>query len=251
MHLAKEDRLFDFDQLDADDVWHSGSSLIAESRDWSVDENPLNSSAFVQDVDLNAYSTLRIRELPLADGVLASTGCQLWPAGIALARLLLKEPALVEGKSVIELGAGCGFAGIVAARLAERVLITDAERETVLNLRHNLLLNSHYWLNGRPSGRPPVDVCAETLLWEDVVRNGWPPCHRFDVLIGSDIIYGNWGPMVAKVAQRVLYPSGSMIMISALDRGGLPEFESAMTSAGYKVEQTSFLDSGADRKSVV
>jgi predicted nicotinamide N-methyase len=154
----------------------------------------------------------------------------------------LRRPSLVAGKSVIELGAGCGFASIVAARLAESILVTDRDAETVLNLRHNLVKNASYWLQDRPSRREPLDVGAERLDWDVVVSKGWPPLRRVDAVIGSDIIYGNWGATVAKVAERLLYPSGTMVMISAEDRGGLPDFEQAMVKAGFSVDQSYFYD---------
>ena len=40
----------------------------------------------------------------------------------ALARTLVAAPHLLQGRSVLELGAGCGLAGLLAARLgASRV----------------------------------------------------------------------------------------------------------------------------------
>src|SRR5688500_15703494 len=39
-----------------------------------------------------------------------------WPGGVALARHLLDHPGLVAGRSVMDLGAGSGIAGIAAAR---------------------------------------------------------------------------------------------------------------------------------------
>lgn len=248
----KHQRLFfNFDQLETADLFDENASswsLMPESCSYPVpdDDEAIKGSLFVQDVVLQDCSTIRIQELPLADGVHASTGCQLWPASIALAHLLLSRPSLIMGKSVIELGAGCGFAGIVAARLAERAVVTDADTETVKNLRHNVLMNADYWLKDRPSKRPPIDVSAERLAWEDVVRNGWPPERRADVVIGSDIIYGNWGQTVVKVAEHLLYPSGTMIMLSAEDRGGLPEFERSMVSAGFEVELSHWYD--ADKR---
>ena len=45
---------------------------------------------------------VRIRELPMADGVHASTGCQLWSSSIVLARHLMARPELVKEKKVLE-----------------------------------------------------------------------------------------------------------------------------------------------------
>ena len=51
-----------------------------------------------------------------------------WPAGIALARVILDEPALVAGKSVIDVGAGGGISCLAAARAgARRVVACDVD----------------------------------------------------------------------------------------------------------------------------
>jgi predicted nicotinamide N-methyase len=51
---------------------------------------------------------------------------QVWRGSLLLADLLLGRPQLVAARTVAELGAGCGLAGIAAARAgARRVLATD------------------------------------------------------------------------------------------------------------------------------
>jgi hypothetical protein len=50
----------------------------------------------------------------------------VWDAGIALSHILCAHPELVQGKRVIELGAGAGLVGCVAARVgARQVILTD------------------------------------------------------------------------------------------------------------------------------
>lgn len=218
----------------------SGSTFDCNHLD---SEALCGSSAFDSEYSLSSDDTIRIRELPLADGVHASTGCQLWPASRALGHFLHRESSLIAGKSVIELGAGCGFAGIVAAKYASRCIITDADQETVFNLRYNLLANRNFWLSGRSKESLP-EVVSETLLWEEVAKTGWPPARRADVVIGSDIIYGNWGALVTKVVQNIMVPSGTVIMISATDRGGLIEFKTSMEGAGFDVDLSDFVFDG-------
>ena len=53
-------------------------------------------------------------------------GTFLWPSGELLAWYLWMNPDVVRGQVVIELGAGVGLPGLLAARLgAKRVSITD------------------------------------------------------------------------------------------------------------------------------
>lgn len=51
-----------------------------------------------------------------------------WPAGIALARVLLDRPELVRGRHVLDIGAGGGVASLAAARAgAARVVANDLD----------------------------------------------------------------------------------------------------------------------------
>ena len=66
------------------------------------------------------------------------SGCRLWDSGVALSRWLYTrgEPDLLD-KEVLELGSGVGMVGLVAARKARRVRLTDGEPRLLPNLRHN------------------------------------------------------------------------------------------------------------------
>lgn len=46
-------------------------------------------------------------------------GFVMWPAAVILSRLLCRRPELVRGRRVLEIGAGLGLAGLVAARLQQ------------------------------------------------------------------------------------------------------------------------------------
>ena len=65
----------------------------------------------------------------------------IWDAAIVLGRYLEKTATRLQGKKVIELGAGTGFAGIVASLLGGNVTITDrkmALNTTRMNVEGNL-----------------------------------------------------------------------------------------------------------------
>ena len=73
---------------------------------------------------------------------MAKLSCHLqcsWSIFFALAVLLshyiasLRGKRLVENRTVVELGAGCGLPGLVAARFAQQVLLTDGN-EIVMDL---------------------------------------------------------------------------------------------------------------------
>ena len=61
---------------------------------------------------------------------------------MVLAKFLELHPSIVEGKAVLELGAGTGLTGIAAAMLgASEVLLTDLPY-VMENLRQNIASNS-------------------------------------------------------------------------------------------------------------
>jgi hypothetical protein len=65
---------------------------------------------------------IHIRELSILD---AGLGCAIWDAAIILSRWIHANQTLFIGQIVLELGSGCALAGIVAARYAGEVYLTD------------------------------------------------------------------------------------------------------------------------------
>jgi len=65
-----------------------------------------------------------------------------WPGGLALARYIADLPGDLRGKSVLEIGSGCGLVSIAAAK-AEAACVTAVEKDavgraaTALNAAHN------------------------------------------------------------------------------------------------------------------
>ncbi|GAB0490854.1 hypothetical protein MMPV_002092 [Pyropia vietnamensis] len=98
---------------------------------------PPLSTAAVADADADAAADARA--LRVVDGAL---GCAVWDGGLLLARYLhdVGQP-LLAGATVLEVGAGCGLVGLVAARYAAAVTLTDYVPAVVANLAHNVRLN--------------------------------------------------------------------------------------------------------------
>ncbi len=121
---------------------------------------------------------------------------------------------------------------------ARYVLLTDLNPITVQNLQYNITLNT-----------PPTPtestswfrrVQASTIDWLD--RKTWPqpptplqqqkqtspqPQDRFDVVLGSDLIYqASAAPMLRNVIAGLLRPSGTFYYVapSTTGRDGLSEF---------------------------
>ncbi|XP_077568435.1 electron transfer flavoprotein beta subunit lysine methyltransferase [Stigmatopora nigra] len=95
-----------------------------------------------------------------------------WPGGQALSRYLLNNPGVCFGKSVLDLGSGCG-ATAIAAKLcgAERVVANDIDSVATLATRMNFELN----------GLDPPLCVTRDLVASD-------PAH-FDLILLGDMFY--------------------------------------------------------------
>jgi len=129
----------------------------------------------------------RLRPVHLEDGVLRldivvrelqdpAFGLYLWPASFALARYILASRDIFVGKRVLELGAGVGLPGLVAAAIGAHVTLTDhpGDPRVLENCRQSCLLN-----NLR------CDILP--LEWGSVTSAML--CQRPDFLIGADVLY--------------------------------------------------------------
>jgi len=87
----------------------------------------------------------------------------VWPGGVALARHLLDNPALVAGRTVLDLGAGSGLVGIAAARAgAATVTAADTDPAALAAARRNAALN------GVTLSTSTTPVPAEVVVAGDV-----------------------------------------------------------------------------------
>ena len=102
----------------------------------------------------------------------------LWPASLVLSDFMLRNPSLVRGKTVLELGSGHGLAAMTAHAVgARRVLATD-QASVIPYLSMNIGAN--------PARR--VDV--STLEWgADLGASVASPALGVDMVIGSDLTF--------------------------------------------------------------
>lgn len=102
----------------------------------------------------------------------APYGVVLWPAALALAHEIATRADEFRGRSVLELGAGTGLPGLVAAGVGAKVVQTD---------RHGLAL-AVCRLNGERNGAAGVAVREGD--WE-----AWADPARYDWVVASDVLY--------------------------------------------------------------
>lgn len=123
---------------------------------------------------------------------------KIWPASVIMGHML--RHVSPHGHTVLEIGAGCGVAGLVAAALGfERVCISDIDEDALLFARINILKNG---LECRAEVRR-VDIL------QDGTASDWS--NRYSFILGSEILYLEhlYRPLV-KFLKRRLVPPGSI-----------------------------------------
>lgn len=106
-------------------------------------------------------------------------GGEVWAGAYVLCEFLETHEAWVQGRNVLELGAGCGLCGLVSAALgARRVVLTD-EYPDLLEL--NITKNAELW-----TGNDNASVASGMLEWGEQ-ESMTPFLGKFDLVLGSEI----------------------------------------------------------------
>jgi len=122
---------------------------------------------------------------------------KIWEASVVLADFLAGTAPQPE-KRFLEIGAGIGFVGIVAAAFGHRMTITEINPQALDFIRANSLINR----------------CATA----DIVSMDWnSPGFEdgFDYIVGSEVVYNekDFDPL-QNLIQRLLKPGGKMLLCS-------------------------------------
>lgn len=145
-------------------------------------------------------------------------GVMLWPASIALTHDVLARAEELPALRVLELGAGTGMPGIVAAALGARVLQIDRSEVAL----HVCKLNSAR--NGVTSNEVR-DVDWETFHSEE----------RFDLVLGADVLYATTlHDRLRAICDAYLAPRGKVLFADPFREQSLPMLE-AMEANGWRV----------------
>lgn len=126
---------------------------------------------------------------------------RLWPSALAMADFIVQHPELVQNKDVLELAAGLGLPGLLAARYAQSVCCSDYLDASVVTM---LKSAQHLQL---------TNASCQLLDW-----NHLPDDLHADVLLMSDINYdpGQFEQLY-EVLQRFL-GRGTVILLSTPQR---------------------------------
>ena len=145
----------------------------------------------------------------------------LWPAGLALARLLVSGDHLRPGERVLELGCGLGLVSAAACLKRTQVTATDHQPDALKFTRINCL---------QIAGVEP-DVLL--LDWRDP-----PGDRRYAALLGADLVYETrfYEPLIA-CFDTLLEPEGRVLFCEP-NREMSRVFFDRLPDAGWRWEAT-------------
>jgi predicted nicotinamide N-methyase len=182
---------------------------------------------------------LYIKELSIIDG---GIGCALWDAAIILSRFIYENSQLFNDKNVLELGAGVGLPGIMAARFAKICYLTDYIETIQENLEYNVRINSttddeepdDERERKKYQHKKNVAKSSKVLLlnWDDIKTQTNPqeqiPLRSVDIILGSELTYtGNENTINCLIEVVLAYlarPGGVFIEVLSDDRDGVSQF---------------------------
>lgn len=196
--------------------------LALAGRDWQI----LHTGLLLTTADESEFFAKMLKLLPY--------GVALWPSSIALAFEIASRGDALAGKTILELGAGTGLPGIVAASFGAKVTQTD-QQELALSVCQ---------LNGRQNGIGGIEY--QLVDWTD-----WQDDGRYDYIIGSDILYGDTlHPYLRHIFATSLAPSGRLLLADPLRRPSLQMFDT-LEAQGWDIDVTKWeLGEDDDRRTI-
>ncbi|KAE9038601.1 hypothetical protein PR002_g5939 [Phytophthora rubi] len=143
-------------------------------------------------------------------------GGEVWAGALVLCEFLEEHAQeVVQGRDVIELGAGCGLCGLVAASLgANAAVLTDEYPDL---LARNIAKNCHLWAERETHDGTPV-VSSGELEW-GVPESIAPFSRQFDTMLGSEITQLGRGlhvPLLETI-RSVLRPGVKSLALLSMD----------------------------------
>lgn len=150
--------------------------LAFAEKKYSLEFEPVSAGG----VTLNILQIANMREIldaAVASGALQNAlaalplWAKIWPASLILGHALAALPP--DGRCLLEVGAGCGVAGLVAAALGFNACITDINPDALLFARINILAND---LGER------ARVCRADIESDNLGE-------RFSLVLGAEILY--------------------------------------------------------------
>ncbi|KAI9913756.1 hypothetical protein PsorP6_005129 [Peronosclerospora sorghi] len=181
---------------------------MSDETNWKACVEYETKRVLVRDMEVHVF---QMEELPVAAtlfmlaemdaNVTEISGTRLWTGSHYLSQYLWYHPELVQGKLVLELGAGTGICSIVSAKLgAVKCLATDGDEQVVELLAKNVQLN-----------KVENFVTARSLHWgnevsERMLLAEFPSALKdIDIVLAGDVLYKSaLLPLLFATVTRVL-----------------------------------------------
>ncbi|EPE34681.1 S-adenosyl-L-methionine-dependent methyltransferase [Glarea lozoyensis ATCC 20868] len=204
-----------------DDLFEALSLLISSSIPSDLasaqEESYVTYSLSLLAEDAAKSPTITLREARNVLAASGTTGLRTWEAALHFGNYLIKNaPNLVEGKSVLELGAGTGYLSMLCAKhlKASYVLATDGSGEVVEGLQTSIYLNDLHTTS---------KIDGKELKWGYPLMGGeepeWNGGRKVDLVIGADLTYYETGiPPLLSTFDNVfeLYPNVRIIIAATI-----------------------------------
>ena len=182
------------------------SRLVAAGREWTL----LHTGAVLTREDEARVIDEQRDRLPY--------GIALWPAAIALAHEVASRADAFRDRRVLELGAGTGLPGLVAAALGAQVVQTDRDELALSVCRRN----------GARNGVGAIEYrLVDWATWDDAGRYDW--------ILGADILYGeSTHPHLRRIFTANLAPGGRVLLADPF-RGASLRLLEALEADGWAI----------------
>ncbi len=142
---------------------------------------------------------------------------RIWEASILLAHTVATIPP-DSGQRLLEIGAGLGVVGVVAARFGHHVTITEYDERALDFIKANLVENH----------------CDHA----EIFRLDWHHPElpgTFDIVVGSEILYREQDfPAIYSLLKKYLRPGGKVILAEGLRKTSVEFF--AQAGKFYQIE---------------
>lgn len=152
----------------------------------------------------------------------------VWPSGIALAQEM--DDLTVDGMSILEIGCGIGLSSLVLQRRGANITASDYHPLAEEFLRYNTKLN----------GLAPIKFC--NAPW----ANPNPDLGRFDLIIGSDVLYERDHPALLAAFLACHANAVARVLMTDPGRRYCGEFNTRMSAQGYSRTERRLRFAGSD-----
>jgi predicted nicotinamide N-methyase len=149
---------------------------------------------------------------------------EVWPSGVALAAMITRDPGVVRGRRVLELGCGLGVTAVAALRAGADLLVTDYSSDALALCALNAL---------DQAGELPKSL---RVNWRDPSSTLHATGDAFPVVLAADVLYErrDMEPLLA-LLERVVAPAGEL-WLAEPGRPPATRFLEAMLAGGWIAE---------------